>query len=119
VGDVEGDRDGSGGGDQGPGIPGVTPGVSAQVAPEDDQAGGGVKESTSSGADQARVGGKAAVSMAKARMASKETTSARAAMASTSAVRAMTRATRMAASSRTARSDCDGAAGAVVGAGIG
>jgi hypothetical protein len=33
-----------------------------------------VKESTSGGADQAREGGKAAVSMAKARMASKETT---------------------------------------------
>jgi len=41
VGDVEGDRDGGRCGDQGPGVPGVTPGVPAQMAPQDDQAGRG------------------------------------------------------------------------------
>jgi hypothetical protein len=40
VGDVQGHRDGGGGGHEGPGVPGVPPGIPAQVAPEDDQAGG-------------------------------------------------------------------------------
>jgi hypothetical protein len=41
VGDVGGHRDGGGAAHQRPGMPGFAPGVPAQVAPEDHQAGGG------------------------------------------------------------------------------
>jgi hypothetical protein len=74
MGHVEGDRDGGGAADQGPGIPGRAPALAAQIPPEDDQAGRGGEAVDQQGADQANAGGKAAVSIAKARMASKLTT---------------------------------------------